>query len=80
MSTIKSELQLAIDRSRSHDEVVRIEIEATDIADVLATLVAMYDGEIDSVTENDGSEDVWGWTDETAEGKQDWRLNITILR
>lgn len=72
------DLQSAIDRSRSHNETASVRLEARDISDVLAELGSLYDGEIDSARENDGSYDVWGWTEGMAEGEMDWRLNVTI--
>lgn len=70
----------AISRSRTQNERVSVEIEAGDISDVLAELASLCDGEIDSTTENDGSHDVWGWTEGMADGEMDWRLCVTLTR
>lgn len=73
-----TDLTAAIARSRSHNEIVSIEIEAKDISEVLADLAAIYDGEIDDARENDGTYGAWGWTEDMAEGEMDWRLNIRL--
>lgn len=74
MTATQTVLAAAIDRSQSHDEVVTV--TATNFAEALAELGRLWDGDIDHVRENDGALDVWGWTAETAEGEQDWRLRI----
>lgn len=77
-------LQQAIDRSRSHNESVSVEYAvegATKIDRTVALEMALsdiYDGEIDSANENDGTIDVWGWTEGMAEGEMDWRLKVTL--
>jgi hypothetical protein len=78
-SKMKSQLENAIARSQSHNEIVNVEIVASDISEVIAELNAIYDGEIDSSTENDGSEGIWGWTEDMAEGQMDWRINVTLV-
>lgn len=76
---MKSQLENAIAKSRSQNEIVHVEIAASDISEVIAALNSLYDGEIDSSTENDGSEGIWGWTDDMAEGQMDWRINVTLV-
>lgn len=71
-------LKAAIARSRSHNESVTVEVGPTKIADVMTELDSIYEGDTDYARENDGSYDVWGWTDETAEGEMDWRLNVAV--
>lgn len=68
----------AIDRSKSHDERASVEFVG-DESDLLVALDQLHDGEIDSVRENDGEIDVWGWTDETPENEMDWRLIVTLM-
>lgn len=75
---MKSQLENAIAQSQSQNEIVSVEIVASDISEVIAELNAIYDGEIDSSTENDGSEGIWGWTEDMAEGQMDWRINVTL--
>lgn len=76
--TTTTALTEAIARSRSHNEIVRVEVEAANISEVLAELATIYDGEIDDSQENDGTYGVWGWTEDMAEGEMDWRLNVTL--
>lgn len=67
-------LRNAIDRSMSHDEIVRVEVEDQQAAlQIIGELTA---ADIDWVRENDGSIDVWGWSEDTPEDEQDWRLRL----
>jgi len=70
-------LQQAIDRSRSHNERVHVEFRG-DRTDLMVALDGLYDGEIDDAEENNGTIDVWGWTEDMAEGEMDWRLCVTL--
>lgn len=77
-------LQQAIDRSRSHNESVSVEFAAEGATKIDRTvalemaLADIYDGEIDSANENDGTIDVWGWTEDMADGEMEWRLKVTL--
>ncbi|MCK5802322.1 MAG: hypothetical protein KAI66_05795 [Lentisphaeria bacterium] len=62
--------QIAIARSISHNEIVTVEVD--DPYAALSALSAL-EYSTDSV-ETDRGIEVWGWTAETAEGSQDWRL------
>jgi hypothetical protein len=73
-----NDLQNAIDRSSSHNEIVRIEWSGGDEATLVSELGAIYDGEIDSTRENDGSIDVWGYRRDAGDGEMDWRLNVRL--
>lgn len=75
-ATYTADLKTAIARSRSHNEIVSIEVEAADISEVLAELGSIYDGEIDNAQENDGSYGVWSVGDEDGD---DWRLLVTVV-
>lgn len=77
-TTIATKLQRAIDRSRSHDEIAAVDVEAVDIATVLAELGSLYDAEIDYSRENDGSYDIWGCDADSPNGDMDWRINVMI--
>lgn len=72
-----SKLQQAIERSRSHDEIVVVEF-AGDHSELMATLDGLYNGEMDTRTDHGGAVDVWGWTEDMAEGEMDWRLCVTL--
>jgi hypothetical protein len=73
--TATDDLNRAIADSVQENRIVSIEYVG-DIGDCIADLSELHDGEIDYARENDGSYDVWGWTDETPESEQDWRLNV----
>ena len=78
MKTIENEIREAIDRSVSHTECVSITVEDT-ICRVMAAIEAVtVETEVDYVKNGD-IYDVWGWTEATAAGEQDWRLNVTIV-
>lgn len=70
-------LQQAIDRSISHNERVNVEFTGTR-SELIRVLNGIYDGEIDYVTENDGTIDVWGWTEDMPEQDTEWRLYVTL--
>lgn len=82
--TTTSTLSEAIDRSRSHDEIVALDWSGGDESDLLAELCAIYDGEIGNVDIGPtiGSDrpviDVWGYEGDPAIGAMDWRLNVTL--
>lgn len=77
-ATINETLQKAIDRSISHNEIVHVTIDG-DSGDALESLRSIWDDEIDyTMCDYEGVDtlDIWGWTDETPENEQDWRLAI----
>ena len=82
--TMTMTLQQAIDRSRSHAETVSVEFAAEGATKIDRTvalemaLADIYDGEIDSANENDGTIDIWGWTEDMADGEMEWRLKVTL--
>ena len=75
-----AQLKTAIAESRRTNTIISVEVAAEDISDVLAELNAVWDGEVDDARIDGTTHDVWGWTDETADGEQDWRLHVTIVR
>ena len=70
-------LRSAIQRSENYTERADCEF-AGDVRELLVLVDAIYDGEVDHATENDGTVDVWGWTEEMDEGEMDWRLRVTL--
>lgn len=68
------EVAEAIETSIREDRTV--DITATSIEAVLEAIGGEWDH--DEVDLGDGSHDVWGWADDTAEGQHDWRLLVTI--
>lgn len=81
-TTLRKDLNKAILRSESHDEIVHVDVE-NDSGDVLECLRDLFaEGEIDYViTDCEGQDrmDVWGWNDKTPENEQDWRLAIYFV-
>ncbi len=71
-------LQHAIDRSIARNEIVHLEVANVQAA--LEQISQIWDGEIDYVWPAGEDEygtrfaDVWGWTDETPENEQDFRI------
>lgn len=73
-----SEIRSAIERSSSHDEIVRLTIEG-DSGDALDQIREVFDGDIDYVMcDHEGVDtlDVWGVSPDTPENEMDWRLAI----
>lgn len=77
---MNSVLAQAIERSRSHTEIVTVEWDGGDEATLVAELHSLYDGEVDSARENDGTIDVWGYRAEAPEGEMEWRLRVALDR
>ena len=61
----------AIDRSISHNEIVRVTFSGGDIADALSEVNALAE-DYDNTAENDGDEDVWG----TMDNGDEFRIRI----
>jgi hypothetical protein len=78
-ATLKADLENAIKESRQFNRIVAVEVSGVDIADVVAEIHAIIDGECDYSQENDGQYDVYGWSDETREWEHDWRLSVRIV-
>jgi hypothetical protein len=77
-TAINDTIKTAIDRSISHDQNVSITIDG-DSGDALQSISEVWDGETDyRMIDAEGVDtmDVWGWTADTPESDQDWRLTI----
>lgn len=70
-----TDLKSSINDSIRENRIVTVDFDG-DISECLAELNAFHEGDIDYVQENDGSYDVWGWTEETPENEQEWRLQV----
>lgn len=84
MKTLQQQIQDAVARSISHNEIVHITIDG-DSGDALSAIEAVRD--VDTETdytmcdyEGIDTMDVWGWTEKTPENEQDWRLAIRFER
>lgn len=70
-----NEIRSAISRSESHSDIVRVAANCT--TDNLRALLAnTIECDWDMCELDDNKVDVWGWTDDTPEGEQDWRLTV----
>ena len=70
----------AIKQSRSQDTIIRVTVSSAE--DYISELTAAWDGETDSIImgkDEDGLvvHDVWGWDEDTAEGRTEWRVYVT---
>jgi hypothetical protein len=72
---MQTEILTAIENSIRENRIVAIEV-GSPILDVLQMIGDETSYETDYDRENDGSYDVWGFTDATEPSKQGWRLNI----
>lgn len=72
------DIRTAIESSRKHSRIESIDWTGTEQSLHESIAAAWIAGETDSATEEGGVLDIWGWTDKTPEGEQDWRLRVTI--
>ena len=75
-------LESAIRQSESQNEIVHVTLKCRSIGEV-ETLAAEYADHTDCVRENDGSWDLWGWSQEMEDaGSSDmlWRLKVSLDR
>ena len=68
---IEMNIKDAINRSISHNEIVRVDV--ANLAEALIEVSRLTD-DYDNAVENDGSADVWG----TTEYGGDFRIRITV--
>lgn len=73
----ETSLRAAIDHSTSLCEVADASYTGTH-KQLLIDLATIWRGELDSCDFEDQVIDVWGWTDDTPENQQDWRLMVTL--
>jgi hypothetical protein len=70
-----SEIRSAISRSEAHSDIVRVAADCT-TGNLRALLAGIIKCDWDMCELDDDTVDVWGWTDDTPEGKQDWRIIV----
>ena len=78
--TIETTIATAIARSKSKNEIAKLEIDA-DSGDALAAIRTLVTCKFDyEMTDREGKDlmDVWGFDDEAAPGEMLWRLAITF--
>lgn len=77
----ESELQSAVGRSMSHNEIARCEYSGT-LRAMMAELRGMIDPaceEIDHAEIEPGDVDVWCFSPDAPEGEMIWRLRVTLV-
>lgn len=68
----------AIERSKASGQIQTVSIDATaDGLEDLLLVMLQTDWEMTEIDDN--RVDVWGWSDATPEGEQDWRLTVQCL-
>ena len=68
----------AIERSRASGQIQRVSVELTPDA-LEDLLLVMMQADWEMVEIDDNQVDVWGWSDNTPEGEQDWRLAVQCV-
>ena len=70
----------AIAQSIATDSIVRVEVD--DLNDAREELKTLADGvlacSVNWESPEPGRLDVWGWTSDTTENEQDWRLSVVL--
>jgi len=68
----------AIERSKASGQIQTVSIDATaDALEDLLLLMMHADWEMSEIDDN--QVDVWGWSENTPEGNQDWRLTVQCV-
>ena len=73
-----NEIRAAIESSSKSGQIVSVDVDCpADQLEDLLLLTIKCDWEMCEL--EDGKVDVWGWSSDTPEGKQDWRLIVQCL-
>jgi hypothetical protein len=68
----------AIERSRASGQIQKVSVDLTfDALEDLLMVMLQTDWEMAEIDDN--KVDVWGWSDSTPEGEQDWRLTVQCV-
>ena len=68
----------AIERSKASGQIQTVSVEMTaDALEDLLLVMLQVDWEMTEIDDN--QVDVWGWSDATPEGEQDWRLCVQCV-
>lgn len=76
-----SEIKAAIEQSIAQNEIVRVTLTMVSDISTVAAFAGDHSDNVDYVRENDGSYDMWGWSDEmevAGNGGMEWRINVTL--
>lgn len=75
----KMTLEQAIRQSESQNEIVHVTLDYTDDITTVTVDAQQFADNVDCVRENDGTFDLWGWSDDmTSENEMQWRLKVTL--
>ena len=72
------EIRTAIKRSEKYNEIVHVAADCT-VDNLRALLASIAKCDWDMCEIEDNKVDVWGWSDATPEGEQDWRLCVQCV-
>ena len=68
----------AIERSKVSGQIQTVSVDAT-VDGLEDLLLVMMASDWEMVEIDDNRVDVWGWSDSTPEGEQDWRLTVQCV-
>ena len=74
-------LEQAIELSRGTNQIVHVTLDYTDDISTVEVDAQAFADNTDCVRENDGTWDLWGWSDEMAAAEStdmEWRLKVTL--
>jgi len=71
-----NEIRTAIENSIKSGQIVSVDVDCTtgNLPAMLASTIVKSDWEMCEIEDN--KVDVWGWTDDTLAGEQDWRIIV----
>ena len=75
---MNDEIRSAIKRSEAYNDIVHVAVDCT-TATLRALLASIAKCDWDMCEIEDNKVDVWGWSDATPEGEQDWRLCVQCV-
>ena len=68
----------AIERSRASGQIQTVSVDAT-VDGLEDLLLVMMHADWEMAEIDDNQVDVWGWSENTPEGEQDWRLTVQCV-
>jgi len=79
-ATLTEDLTWAIRNSSLSDrkERLTVPLNREEQSLLIDTINGLWEHDMDYVTENDGSVHIWGWKDDTPEGKSHWSILVSF--
>jgi hypothetical protein len=77
-----SEIKAAIQLSVLNNETVNVTVTLCRDISTVAVFASDYADYVDYAKENDGSYDMWGWSEEmekAGKGDMEWRIRVTLI-